>query len=334
MKKKNNKPDNRPTKAQMEALQAELKKLQDANSFLKAALENLPNPIFMKDEAAKFVFFNKAYADAFGMSREEYVGKSVLDLDYLPQEDRERYLKEDEEMIKASSIVSYEVDFEFSDDSVHPSYYWSKGIYDEQSDARGLIGEIIDISQERALCESLHESLAELKESKMKLERAAEIEPGTGIFNRMLLHKTLSSSERRSDKPKSSCALLADLDNFKSVNEKYGVVKGDEILQTFLAILKRECREEDIPVRYGGDKFLLILNRANEKIGCIVAERVRRRCESEIVMPDGKPLTCSIGVAEIKDDQCLEELIEELDVNMYTAMEIGRNRVIASDDLI
>ena len=80
---------------QDEQLRAELERLQARYDFLLAAVDNLPNPIFMKDEDARFFFFNKAYSEFFNMKRSEYIGKSVLDLDYLPPEDRERYQSED-----------------------------------------------------------------------------------------------------------------------------------------------------------------------------------------------------------------------------------------------
>ena len=130
-----------------EDLWRELQDTQARLSFLRAALNRLPNPIFIKDGGARFLFFNDQYAKVFGMRRADYIGKTVLDLEYLPKDDRERFQKEDEELIRKESELSYESEFLFSDDASHLALYWSTGVHDKKTDRRGLIGEIVDISR-------------------------------------------------------------------------------------------------------------------------------------------------------------------------------------------
>ena len=132
-----------------EDLWRELQDTQARLSFLRAALNRLPNPIFLKDGEARFLFFNDRYAKAFGMRRADYIGKTVLDLEYLPKDDRERFQKEDEELIRKESELSYESDFLFSDETSHRALYWSTGVHDKKTDRRGLIGEIVDISRHK-----------------------------------------------------------------------------------------------------------------------------------------------------------------------------------------
>ncbi|MBR5970380.1 MAG: EAL domain-containing protein [Lachnospiraceae bacterium] len=132
-----------------EDLWRELQETQARLSFLRAALNRLPNPIFLKDAEARFLFFNDQYAKAFGMRRADYIGKTVLDLEYLPKDDRERFQKEDEELIRKESELSYESEFLFSDDTSHLALYWSTGVHDKKTDRRGLIGEIVDISRHK-----------------------------------------------------------------------------------------------------------------------------------------------------------------------------------------
>ena len=125
----------------------ELRDTQARLSFLRAALNRLPNPIFLKDAEARFLFFNDQYARAFGMRRADYIGKTVLDLDYLPEGDRERFQSEDVDLIHREAELSYESDFVFSDDLSHYALYWSTGVHDKKTGRRGLIGEIVDISK-------------------------------------------------------------------------------------------------------------------------------------------------------------------------------------------
>ena len=131
---------------EIERLKKELAKKEDQLRFFITALDNLPNAVFIKNEKAEFVFFNRKYEEIFGMDRNVFVGKRVLDLEYLPEEDRERYQKEDINLIETSSILTYEVDFMFSDNKIHPSLYWSRG-FRKEDEVKGLIGEIVDITK-------------------------------------------------------------------------------------------------------------------------------------------------------------------------------------------
>ena len=316
---------------EIDTLREELADVRKRYDFLKAALEHMPNPVFIKDADAKFFFFNKSYADAFGMERDRYLGKSVLQLDYLPSKDRKRYQKEDLELIRTGSIIEYEVDYKFADGGIHPSFYWSRGFYDEETGTRGLVGEIVDISKERELQDSLDNTVDELRESNSKLQKIAEIDAGTGVYNRILLNKKAKEFDEVGTGSGMTCGLMCDLDNFKRVNDMYGHLKGDEILQQFAGILQTECRENDIPIRYGGEEFLLLLSRANLKTGVSVAERIRRRCEQEVILPNGEAITVSIGVSMIDDGLNLEENILRLDSRMYMAKERGRNCIVYKD---
>ncbi|MBR4736743.1 MAG: diguanylate cyclase [Rhodocyclaceae bacterium] len=315
---------------ELRALREELAQVQSRYDFIMRALEHLPNPIFIKDADARFTYFNTCYAEAFGMERERYLGKSVLDLDYLPHAARERYQEEDLGLIQSASVVTYEVDFKFADGRLHPSLYWSKGFHDEDGNPSGLIGEIVDISRERNLQDSLGSTMEKLRESNLQLQRLSEIDTHTGVHNRRFLNKRAKEfDESHSEEVHISCGLMCDLDHFKRVNDRYGHLKGDEILARFASILQNECRESDLPVRYGGEEFLLLLGRVNLQGGVRVAERIRRRCEQEILLPDSEPVTVSIGVSEIDKDQSLEHNIATLDRRMYLAKKNGRNCVIA-----
>ena len=317
-------------RTELEQLREALAQLELRHAFIMQALEHLPNPIFIKDADARFVYFNRSYARAFGMQPEHFLGKCVLDLDYLPQAARERYQEEDLRLIDSASEVSYEVDFKFSDGSLHPSLYWSKGFHNDADKPLGLVGEIVDISRERNLQDSLGNTMEKLRETNLQLQRLSEIDAHTGVHNRRFLNKRAKEFDASQvDDVHISCGLMCDLDHFKRVNDRYGHLKGDEILAHFASILQNECRESDLPVRYGGEEFLLLLSQVNIQAGVRVAERIRQRCEQEIILPNSEPVTVSIGVSEIDKDQSLEHNIATLDRRMYLAKKSGRNCVVA-----
>ena len=323
------KHENSHLQEKIEKLEEELRTLKKRHSFALAAMDSLPNPVFIKDENAKFLFFNRKYSEAFGMKREDYIGKSVLDLEYLSEEDRRRYQDEDLEIIKNASVLSYEVDFQFADGQHHPSLYWSSGIHDDDGEGNhGLVGEIVDISRERLLQQSLDKMVRELKISNVELEKLAEVDPGTELYNRNVLGKKVMDMLKIKVEYDSVCVLMSDLDHFKRVNDTYGHLKGDEILAQFAGILKRECRSDDLPVRYGGEEFLLFLHNANLEVGRSVAERIRKHCEAEMRLPNGEPVTVSIGVILLSSKMSLQDNLARLDQRLYMAKENGRNCVV------
>ena len=316
---------------ELEELRAQLEELQARYDFLLTAVDYLPNPIFIKDKNARFFFFNKAYSNFFDMNRKKYLGLTVMDLDYIPLEDRERFQREDVKRIADSDIISYDTVFVTSDGIEHPSFYWSRGFHDDETGSRGLVGEIVDITKERVLQKSLDESLAELQKTNERLLIMAETDHTSGLYNRSVLwDKGRELLDATDDILPRSCMIMIDLDYFKNVNDEFGHIKGDEILSKCAGILRRECRPTDLPIRYGGDEFLIIVNKIGIEDGLKVAERIRARCEEELVLPDGRTVTASIGIIEVDRRENFEENLSRLDDHLYKAKSDGRNRVISS----
>ena len=285
---------------QDEQLRRELERLQARYDFLLAAVDNLPNPIFMKDENARFFFFNKAYSEFFNMKRSEYIGKTVLDLDYLPHEDRERFQNEDLKAIRQLDVISYDAEFTAPDGEDHPTYYWSRGFEDKTNNCHGLVGEIVDLYKERK----------------------------SDIFNRsILMDKDKEIVESDSASSDGSFVVFFDLDNFSRVNDNFGHLKGDEMLAQFAGILRTECRPTDLPIRFGGDEFLLVLNNTKKDEALDVAERIRSRCEKEMLLPDGKSVTVSAGVTSITESDNVDSTASKLHEHVTQAKENSRNAV-------
>jgi len=150
-----------------------------------------------------------------------------------------------------------------------------------------------------------------------QLEFQAYHDPLTGLLNRNSLAYILRVEAKRVQAlGRFKLELLfIDLDNFKRVNDMLGHAKGDEVLKKVANIIRESIREEDIPVRYGGDEFIVLLRTKTPGIGHIVGERIRRKIEESF----GEfGLSASWGVAVFPDDaQEPEELINIADKRMY-----------------
>ncbi|QSX35603.1 GGDEF domain-containing protein [Shewanella sedimentimangrovi] len=165
----------------------------------------------------------------------------------------------------------------------------------------------------------------------VSLYRQATRDPLTGLFNRRALFERLQTEVLRADRYlRSVTVLLLDLDRFKRVNDQYGHLVGDKVLQSFAVAAQKAVRNVDLVGRYGGEEFLVILPETDAKHALDVAERIRESCEALLVTTDdGEEVrfTTSIGLAQWQGPEDLAELVERADNALYRAKTAGRNRV-------
>ncbi len=126
--------------------------------FYKEALRSLPNPIFIKNESAKFVFFNRAYDKFFEVESDALLGTTVDQSVHLDEKDKFRYHVEDTTLLQTGSTTNYEVPFTRSNNEVVPSLYWSCGFKTDDGQ-RGLVGEVVSVSNLRKIENSLISSV-------------------------------------------------------------------------------------------------------------------------------------------------------------------------------
>lgn len=126
--------------------------------------------------------------------------------------------------------------------------------------------------------------------------------------------------------------VLADLDNFKLINDRYGHDVGDNIIQTTGQLLNSELRGEDTVGRWSGNQFILLLSNASEEETVKIAERLRVKIANlEIeVQGDQLSLSISMGVASVEKYSGLDDLIPCAENGVYQAKHMGRNMVIVA----
>ena len=155
----------------------------------------------------------------------------------------------------------------------------------------------------------------------------------TGLFNQEYVRQRLGEEyyrAKRYDHPLS--VLMIDLDNFKSLNDRFGHTAGDHLLRYFGRLIRETVRPSDIPARFGGEEFLVILPETGKDEAQAVAERLRQRiteCPFRIdARREDVRLTISIGVTAFPDyGQSAEEMITMADLALYRAKKAGKNMV-------
>lgn len=176
----------------------------------------------------------------------------------------------------------------------------------------------------------------ELHRKEFKLARTDKL---TGLANRHYFDQKLCEEIEFSDLTGSPLNILIfDLDNFKKFNDTYGHTWGDKLLTLFADIIKQNIRKTDIPVRYGGEEFLLLIRGLEEDMAKSVGERIRRQLEKQKIYIDNenerKRVTVSCGVAQYpKHSSNIKEVIDCADKALYHAKEMGKNMVVCYDEI-
>ncbi len=162
---------------------------------------------------------------------------------------------------------------------------------------------------------------------------AMTIDALTGAFNKSYLLDNLKREIARCQRHERPLALvMTDIDRFKSVNDTYGHLAGDEVLKEFGRRLLEVCRQDDLFARYGGEEFTVALPETHLEEALEIAERCRKVLASKPFQTSVGPLeiTASFGVATLPSDRLVSptDLIGEADDRLYQAKESGRNCVV------
>ncbi|MBF0171894.1 MAG: diguanylate cyclase [Magnetococcales bacterium] len=190
-------------------------------------------------------------------------------------------------------------------------------LFDEQQREVGSTFMLRDVTEEKLLED--------------KLRRHAITDALTQVYNRRFLDESLTNEVKRSQRYNHFLGfILFDVDHFKKFNDTYGHDQGDRVLQAIGKAMKEHFRKVDIPCRFGGEEFCVLLPDTSATGTYVVAERFRRRVEQMEV--DGLKVTISTGVVTMPACEIdkPEELVKKADEALYEAKHKGRNQVCSA----
>lgn len=212
-----------------------------------------------------------------------------------------------------------------------------------------LLGCIVTKSTDNILSEKEIEYLEQLSnQAATTLNRAnvyaeilkhATLDALTGFYNRRQLEERIKQEASSAKRQKRNlCAIMTDIDFFKSVNDTYGHAAGDLVLKTVSKEIKNQLRDYDVAGRYGGEEFVILLPFTKLEEAQAVAERLRKSVENKKIdiskLHPGKKdisVTISLGVAEYNSKEYEKVFIRNADKALYKAKESGRNKVVVAD---
>ena len=296
------------------------------NQFRESIIDNANIWINVLDADARITVWNKAAEQISGYRREEVVGGDAVWTWLYPDEAyrgdigrRVRTILHD-----GAEVEGFETRIRCKDGQVKTMAWNQRRFFSE----RGEIGSI-----------AIGQDVTERKRLQDELERMAVHDALTGLLNRREFEARASQQLAACAREGRPCCLLwVDIDDFKSVNDRFGHQVGDDILRGVAGVMHEAVGERGITARCGGDELVVALPGLALDAACTVAEAIRQQVEAAALLAahaDGAALTVSIGVAERTGDAGgLAALASAADQAMYRAKAAGRNRVCRVADAV
>jgi len=212
--------------------------------------------------------------------------------------------------------------------------HYSAQIRDEDGYYVGRLHIFEDITERKDMERSLAQAKLEAEKAKEEAERLADTDYLTGLYNRRAFINLLKRElERAQRKEETLSLILMDVDNFKLLNDTYGHLAGDAVLQEITQVLVQNLRSYDFLGRYGGEEFMICLPDTSGEQALAIGERIRQSiAETRIQLPDTETIiwaTASLGISAWGPDKPRNPdlLIKNADLALYEAKKLGRNRV-------
>lgn len=163
-----------------------------------------------------------------------------------------------------------------------------------------------------------------------EMKEMAQKDQLTGLFNRRKIDEVLLENEPVQTRNRLLSVIMLDIDYFKKVNDEHGHLVGDEVLVSVGQLLTDGIRQTDILGRWGGEEFIIICPDTDLSGARQLAEKLRIKISNHIFNEVGQK-TCSFGVAQLKADETVDDVLSRSDSALYLAKEMGRNRVVTEE---
>lgn len=306
--------------------------LRESDRKFRTIAETTPVALLItRPGDGRILYANQTAADLGGLPIEELIDSDVTRF-YPDPAERQRFL---EELRTTGSVRNQIVEFVREDGtSLMTQRSATLGSLDDQP---ALFVAIADLRERKRLETDLKESnamlqaqLDEIHRLQADLREQAVRDGLTNLFNRRYLDETLERELARAKREGYPLSLvMIDIDHFKKLNDTYGHQAGDKVLRELAALLWGDVRAEDVPCRYGGEEFIVLLPRMPLDIALERAEEWRRTLQATRV-PFGDfqlETTISCGVAAYPDHaRTADDLLRCCDEALYDAKHGGRNR--------
>ncbi|MGO9611456.1 MAG: diguanylate cyclase [Dissulfurispiraceae bacterium] len=302
--------------------------------FLQKMIDAVPAMLFIVDRDVTIIHLNRAASQAVGSTNEKVLmkrGGEVLHCiySYETPEGCGRSQHCPECVIRNSVNKAFEgqtvydetAEMKLSHDGHVDDVFFSVAatLFNYKKNTFALVV-LYDITRQKKTEEAL-------SSANRLLEQQAMTDPLTGIYNRVKFDETLMKEISRSKRHEIPLSLVMfDVDNFKMINDTSGHHVGDAVLQELAAHISKRIRQDDYFARWGGDEFMILLTHNLLETAARFAEHLRADIE-RLRLGGLQRITCSFGVAQLRDEDDIFSLTKRTDEALYKAKASGRNHV-------
>lgn len=299
------------------SFEREVQLRERTQDFIQRLIDVIPDPVYVKCEGSRYILVNDALAKFHSVSKDQLLKHG------LPEPSnrklRELSYQEDREVLAGKEILKEEYT-----------------IFDEngQEDFRIVCKRRSIYVDGTPVVVGIHYNITQWRLAERELKRLAQEDTLTGLANRRHFQTEAERTLARATRyPEPISLLMLDVDHFKQVNDAWGHQNGDEVLMEAVRRICQSLRTTDMPARWGGEEFIVLLPQTTKEMARQVAERLRQYFAA---MPfttslTSLPVTVSIGATQWKPGEALDHLISRADTALYRAKEKGRNRVELAD---
>ncbi|MEA1956600.1 MAG: diguanylate cyclase [Campylobacterota bacterium] len=278
------------------------------------------NLLMVLDKDGKAIYSNKNFLNFLHLSNiEEFDSKYdcfsdtfIRHIDYFfPQDKTKSWIEEIQDFDDDKRIVS---------------------MVDENAEPKAFLISLKQIEETKHTIIILTE-ITNMTIEKNKFKYKAYTDELTKSYNRAFFEEEFTKELNKKEDDTKLSVILLDIDNFKSINDTYGHLIGDEILKDLVILIKQKTRQKitrqkDILARWGGEEFIQLLPNASLQNAIKIADNLRKSIEKYIFVNELR-ITCSFGVAEFSEGDTKQNIIKKADDALYDAKNNGRNKVSA-----
>jgi diguanylate cyclase (GGDEF)-like protein/PAS domain S-box-containing protein len=311
------------------------KKVEQYSRLQRVALESASEAIVITDAAGNIEWANPAFTALTGYELEEVLGMNprilksgMMDLAFYRTLwktilDGQQWSGELWNLRKDGNVYCEEM---------HIAPVWA--VNESISNFVAVKHDITERKQAEEEAERAKEGLVllnqELLEANEHISKISQTDALTGLANRRTLDERMRYEMARAHRLGCGFSvILGDLDHFKSINDEFGHLVGDRVLVAVAGVLAEQARQYDLPARFGGEEFMVLLPESTLADAMTIAQRIRIAISGVVVPEVARQITMSLGISTWGHGDTLRALVGRADAALYQAKRRGRNRVVA-----
>lgn len=303
------------------AMQQMAAELQESRSLFQTVLDSLPIEAYVKASDGTILFYNRALAQRFGIGQDDWIGKTSFDI--WPRETAENITREDQHVLRTGNPMESHVELPRSDGGT--AFWRSTKMACQASDGSSMLLSVaVNVTGEAERAIQMQQMQDELERVNRELNSLALTDSLTGLWNRRAFNTRLEAEVIASHRTGAPLVLLmADVDNFKKLNDDFGHPYGDTVLKQVATLMTSVKRAEHIAVRFGGEEFAGLMVNTDIEGALAYAERLHKAMHD--FSWEKRPVTISIGIAACTEACSAADLLHHADAALYQAKHQGKD---------